>query len=795
MTRKVPARHLVFWTIAALALAPFAASVVILADEPAAKKINQTAAFQKQIIPFLKKHCLDCHGADAQEGDIRFDQFKAAADVAADEKTWQRTIQMLRSGAMPPEDVEQPTEPARRSIVNWIERTIYNFDCDTVVSPGHVTIRRLNRAEYNNTVRDLFGIKLRPADDFPSDDVGGGFDNIGDVLSLPPLLMEKYLTAAEQIAEHTIITDPLQFFPPQFKFRDSLIGEGSAQYDYSQNSRKWTIYSEGGVGGDFNFRRAGRYTLRIIAVGQQAGDEPPQMEMRLDGQKVKVFDVNASQQRGRYEIKWNVPAGLHRVSGHFLNDFQDPTAEDPRRRDRNLVIDSIEVDGPYDPQPEDYPEMHRRLIPVRPENGRSVLDAAKANLEPLMFCAFRRPTTAAELNTFARLVDKAVKQGDSFEQGMQVAVTAILVSPHFLFRVEGGDKTAAENIVRPIGDFELASRLSYFLWSSTPDKELLALAAKNTLHQDDVLPQQVRRMLADPKTQALVDNFVTQWLNLRLLDGVTPDPQVFPQFDAELKAAMRRETELFAAAIIQEDRSILDFLGGRFTFVNQRLAEHYGIPDVEGSEFQRVIFSDVDSADKRRTGVLTQASILTLTSNPGRTSPVKRGKWMLENILGSPPPDPPPDAPDLDAVQKAKPNATLRQQLTIHRENPVCASCHKVMDQLGFGLENFDAIGRWRDKEGQFKVDASGELPGGAKFNGPLALAKVLDRRRGEFVRCLTEKMLTFALGRELAVQDRCTVDKIVEQVEDKDFRFSALVQSIVTSDPFRKTSNEQEQP
>jgi hypothetical protein len=341
-----------------------------------------------------------------------------------------------------------------------------------------------------------------------------------------------------------------------------------------------------------------------------------------------------------------------------------------------------------------------------------------------------------------------------------------------------------------VGDFELASRLSYFLWSSTPDDELLGLAAKGKLHEDDVLRVQVRRMLADGKSQALVDNFFTQWLNLRLLDSVAPDPQFFPNFDAELKAAMRRETELFAAAIVREDRSVLDFLGGRFTYVNERLAKHYGIDGVQGSEFQKVNF-----ADNRRTGVLTQASVLTLTSNPGRTSPVKRGKWMLENILGSPPPDPPPDAPDLDAVQKAKPNASLRQQLEIHRENAVCASCHKVMDQLGFGLENFDAIGQWRDKDGKFAINASGEMPGGAKFNGPLALAKVLDKRRSEFVRCLSEKLLTFALGRELAVQDRCAVDKIVEQVEAKDFRFSALVDAIVLSDAFRKTSSEEDQP
>jgi mono/diheme cytochrome c family protein len=787
-------RQLVAVVLAGLAIG--AKAFAAPPEKPARPSRDPAAVYRSEIVPFLKKHCIECHGADAQEGEVRFDQFKDVAAVAAEEKTWQRTIQMLRSGAMPPDDAMQPSDQQRRAVVNWIERTIYNFDCDNVIDPGHVTIRRLNRAEYNNTIRDLLGVGLKPADDFPSDDVGGGFDNIGDVLSLPPLLMEKYLTAAERIAEEVIITDPSQFVKSHFKFREQLGGDGSAQYDPSQNTRRWTIYSTGSVFADFDFRRAGKYALRVIAAGQAAGDEPPQMELRLDGQKVKVFDVNAIGTRGRYEIQWDVPGGIHRLSAHFLNDFEDPTAEDPKRRDRNLIVDSFQIDGPLDPQWEDYPEAHRRMVVQSPksqvqsqESANSVIEAATANLRPLLARAFRRPVSAAEVTRFAGLVASCVQQGDSFEQGMQVALTAVLVSPHFLFRVEGSGE-AAKNVVRPVGDYELASRLSYFLWSSMPDEQLFDLAAKRMLHEDAVLEQQVRRLLRDPRSETLVQDFVTQWLNLRLLDGVAPDPQVFPQFDAELKAAMRRETELFAAAIIREDRSVLDFLGGRFTFVNERLAQHYGLPGITGSEFQRVNF-----AGNRRTGVLTQASVLTLTSNPGRTSPVKRGKWMLENILGSPPPDPPPDAPDLDAVQKAKPNATLRQQLEIHRENPVCASCHRTMDQLGFGLENFDAIGRWRDKDGAFAIDASGELPGGAKFNGPLALAKVLDKRRTEFVRCLTEKMLTFGLGRELAVQDRCAVDKIVEQVEKGDFRFSALVTAIVKSEPFRLTKSEGDVP
>jgi hypothetical protein len=341
-----------------------------------------------------------------------------------------------------------------------------------------------------------------------------------------------------------------------------------------------------------------------------------------------------------------------------------------------------------------------------------------------------------------------------------------------------------------LSDNELATRLSYFLWSSMPDDELFALAAAGKLHEPDMLEQQVRRMLSDAKSEALVQNFVTQWLNLRLLDGTAPDPKVFPRFDNRLKNDMRRETELFAAAIIREDRNVLDFVSGRFTYVNERLARHYGIDGVRGDEFRRVSFDG-----ETRSGVLTQASILTLTSNPGRTSPVKRGKWILENLLGSPPPDPPPDVPDLETTQNNQPNLPLRKQLEIHRQNAVCASCHKVMDQLGFGLENFDAIGRWREMDGPFAVDASGRLPGGAKFEGPLELARVLDKRRGEFARCLSEKMLTFALGRELSPPDRCAVDKIVEELEGRDYRFSALVTAIVKSDPFCKRRGEGKTP
>lgn len=645
------------------------------------------------------------------------------------------------------------------------------------------------------------GITFKPADDFPSDDVGGGFDNLGDVLTVPPLLIEKYLAAAERIAEEAIVADPSQFIKSQRRDRQQLSGDGSASYD--DERRRWTIASEdGSVWAEFDIPRDGEYRIRAYAREQQAGDERAKMELRLGGEKLKVFEMTGGRENQTYEIKTRAKAGKQRLSAHFLNDFYDPDNPVERRRDRNLRIYGYEVDGPLDVGPDDYPAMHRKLIGVRPNEKLTVVDAAKTNLRPLMNRAFRRPATEDEVSRFASLVEDAVKQGDTFEQGMQVAVTAVLVSPHFLFRAEGDQgrplapreepvSRSETATVHEIGNYELASRLSYFLWSSMPDDELFGLAAQGKLQDPAVLDQQARRMLADPKSEALVQNFVTQWLNLRLLDSVTPDPKVFPQFDAELRKDMRLETELFARAIVQEDRSVLDFLEGRFTFVNERLARHYGIGGVDGNEFQRVNFNK----DQRRAGVLTQASILTLTSNPARTSPVKRGKWILENILGSPPPDPPPDVPDLEATAKAQPGSSLRKQLEIHRTTAVCASCHKTMDQLGFGLENFDATGRWRDSDGQHPVDASGQLPGGERFNGPLELSGVLKKRRLEFSRCLSEKLLTFALGRELRVQDRCTVDKIIEQVEGGDFRFSALVVAIANSDPFRKYRVEGQEP
>jgi hypothetical protein len=752
------------------------------AQAPAA--VDAPRLYREQVLPFLKQYCNDCHGSDVQEAEIGFHDYQDLAKVQADVKTWTRVIQMIETRVMPPDDAPQPKPAERKRVIGDLEKVLFNVDCDGPQDPGRVTIRRLNRAEYNNTVRDLLGVTFRPADDFPSDDVGSGFDNIGEVLTLPPLLMEKYLSAAERIAEQSIVADTKAFIKSQRKDRRQLASDGQA--DYNRDNRRWTIASSGSVHAEFDFPRAGKYLIRVEARQTPAGDDPAKLELRLGDKKIDVFDVTAIDKRGTYEVETSAKPGTQRIAAHFINDFYDPENKDRNRRDRNLIIEAFEVDGPLDLRQEDYPEAHRKLLLVRPDDKTPVLEAARRNLYPLVGRAFRRPASAEEVAGFSRLVEAAMQDGDSFEQAMQVAVTAVLVSPQFLFRVEQDPPRGPSGVlaIRELDDYELATRLSYFLWSSMPDDELFAAAAAGKLRDPSHREQQIRRMLADSKSEALVQNFALQWLNLRMLDGMTPDPRTFPDFDAALKGDMRRETELFVQAIIREDRSLLDFLDGRFTFVNERLARHYGLDGIRGDEFRRI-----DFADDRRSGVFTQASILTLTSNPARTSPVKRGKWILENLLGSPPPDPPPDVPELEATQKAKPGLSLRQQLEIHRTNAVCASCHKTMDQLGFGLENFDAIGRWRDEDGKLKIDASGELPGGEKFTGPGQLAGVLKTRRDEFTRCLAERMLTFALGRGLVSQDRCAIDTIVEGVEKKDYRFSALVVEIASSEPFRKRS------
>jgi hypothetical protein len=585
--------------------------------------------FAKDIAPLVNRYCVKCHGGAKPKARIALDKFTDDASVLKFRSTWEHVADNLRSGDMPPPGKPRPTAAELETINTWLDSIVFQTDCNGKRDPGRVTIRRLNRAEYNNTIRDLVGIKFQPANDFPQDDVGYGFDNIGDVLSLPPLLMEKYVAAAEQIVE-------------------------------------------------------------------------------------KAF---AS------------------------------------------------------------PEARKRIFILSTQNEES----ARQILRKFAERAYRRPINEQELRRLLRFVDMAEKNRDSFETGIGLAMQAVLVSPHFLFRVEIDPKPNDPKAIHPISHFELASRLSYFLWSSMPDDELFELAKKKTLREPEVLEKQVHRMLEDPRSRALVDNFAAQWLETRNLKDFKPDPDLFPAFDEKLRSAMLKETETYFENVVREDRSILDFIDSDYTYVNERLAKHYGLTGIKGEQFRRVSLTGTP-----RGGILTQATVLAVTSNPTRTSPVKRGKWILENILGTPPPPPPPGVEELKDDKEAMLSGSLRQRMEQHRANPTCASCHQRMDPLGFGFENFDAIGAWRTREGKHAIDPSGVLPGGETFKGPGELRAILKKRQDAFARCFAEKLLTYALGRGVERYDRCALDDIAKSAAKDDYKFSRLVLDIVKSEPFQ---------
>jgi hypothetical protein len=703
---------------------------------------------------------LPCHSGDTPRAGLSLEKFKTAASVTAAAEIWERVVANVSSGHMPPEGFPGPTKAQRTRMVAWIQTTLAG-DCG-VRDPGRVTMRRLNRAEYDNTVRDLTGLDLKLGQNFPSDDVGYGFDNIGDVLTISPLLMEKYLAAAETVAKRTISL-PL---PKRQRFDATELKQsnGGAPSDVGQ-----IFFSGGPAYLSYSFPADGRYKVRIRASGQQAGPEKVKMAVLLGENRLQVVEVPVPQDKPQvFEVEFDAKAGQQQVGVEFINDYYQPG---PPPEDRNLYVYWLEIESPAFPYGA-MPETHRRVIFSDPK-GADKKQLARQVLSRFATRAFRRPVKSAELDRLTQIVDLVQKDGQSFERGVQLAVQAVLSSPHFIFRVEN------EHADGRLDDYELASRLSYFVWSSMPDARLLSLAAKGKLQDPNVLAVEAKRMLQDPRSEALVDNFAGQWLNLRKLATIQPDPKLFPGFSESLRDAMTTETRMFVDHVIRDDRDVMDFLGAKYTFVNEELAKHYGISGVSGKEFRQVSLVGTP-----RSGLLTQGSILTLTSNPTRTSPVKRGKWVLDQLLNQPPPPPPPNVPDL-RERDALTGKTLRQRMEQHREDPTCASCHRRMDPIGFSLENFDATGKWRTEEDGEKIDASGVLPDGKKFEGPSELRDILISKRSEFLSCLGDKMLTFAIGRGLETSDQCYVDDISAHV-GKYKKFSALVAAVVRSEAFR---------
>ena len=743
--------------------------------------IAQTpSAYTTEAAPILAKYCGACHNPTKSKGNVSVASFGIEAAFAVDAKTGRKILENVESGAMPPDDAPQIPPAEQAKLLAHLQSAVSKASCVLVQDPGRVTLRRLNRVEYNNTIRDLIGVDFRPADDFPSDDVGYGFDNIGDVLSLPPLLMEKYLAAAENVSEGAILADD-QPRGPSRVWKPDAYGKPGKNGNLVGESGFWLMHTNADAAIEGAFNKPGNYIVRVRAFGQLAGPEAPKLEVQVDGKTAQRFFVKVEADAPQvYESQVRIKRGGSKLVIAFTNDAWFPDFPDSSHRDRNLAIETVEVVGPMYHYPDHLPESHTRIIPRRPGplNHREV---ARESLSKFANRAYRRPVSESEINRLVGLVEMVEKGGDRFERGMQLAVQAILVSPHFLFRIELEQRPG---VVRTLTDLELASRLSYFLWSSMPDDELLGLATKGQLRVGNNLDIQVARMLRSPKAEALVDNFGGQWLQTRNLKLSNPDRGQFPTFDEPLRAAMAREVEMFFAAILHDNRPLTDFLHADYTFLNDRLAKHYGIAGVEGDEFRRVKLTD-----PKRGGVVTMASTLTVTSNPTRTSPVKRGKWVLEEILGTPPPPPPPGISDLPDTPEGAPAATVRARLEKHRSNPDCASCHARLDPLGFGLENFDAVGAYRDRDGSQAIDASGVLPAGPSFSGPVEFKAILMTKQVAFAHCFTEKLMTYALGRGLEESDRCAVDAIAAKVMAGGGQVGRVVAEIVHADAFQKTN------
>jgi len=736
--------------------------------------------YVKDVKPLLETYCFKCHGNGKKKGGVDLQAFTTADAAIKDPKTWQAVLDNVQSGDMPPDDEEkQPKLDERESIEKWIEFTVFAID-PTHPDPGRVTIRRLNRVEYNNTIHDLLGVDFHPADDFPADDSGYGFDDIGDVLSMPPVLFERYLAAAEKVMSMAILNDHKP--RAQTTGVDLLKIAGGPDKGNTENSRR---LDDRAASIKLDFPLAGQYTLKIEAVAAKVGGEHPRLELKLDDQPVPGVPQFNGERDTSTTIKPGLniaKAGSHTLSLRVSNPLAQPEMKNGKPVNRTITLRSVALISP--PQSVKAPESQLRIFaPGRGQTNLTV--AARSVISSFAARAFRRPLQAYELDRFMYIYALAQKKGANFEQSVQTVLTAVLVSPHFLFRGELQPNPDSPKDAYLIDEWALASRLSYFLWSTMPDAELFAKAQAGTLRKN--LDAEVKRMLADPRSSALIDNFADQWLQTRNLSQIQPDVKTFPDWDKLLAKAMERETDMLFEHIMRENLSVTDLIGADYTFVNERLAKLYGIDGVEGDAFVKVKLPS-----NRPGGILGQASFLTLTSNPTRTSPVKRGKYVLENLLGTPPPPPPPAVPDLNDAKRTELHGTLRQRLEQHRKDPICASCHQRMDPIGFGLENFDGIGQWRDKDGDAPVDSTGTLVSGEQFKGPAELRQILlTKKRNDFLRCVTEKMLTYGLGRGLEYYDRPSVDKVVQDIDKDGAKFTTLVLEVVKSVPFQMRRGE----
>jgi mono/diheme cytochrome c family protein len=741
---------------------------------------------------FVTQHCTSCHNSDEKRGGLALDAL-ASEDVDAHPETWEKVARKLAARQMPPVGKPRPDERTYVTFVAALEAAL-----DRVAAarpdPGRTaTLRRLNRTEYQNAVRDLLALDVDAAALLPADEANHGFDSapLGD---LSPTLLDRYITAAQKISRLAVGRAPNTPNSETFRPQPDMTQEGHVE--------GLPLGTRGGMLIPYMFTQDGEYDIQVWLTRDRNEKveglrEPHELEFLLDRKRMASLTVKPAGKNERDEdvdsklkARIAVTAGPHDLGVTFVQNPSSllETKRQPSMAHFNLhrhprvtpAVYQVSITGPYEAKGHGDTPSRRRVFIGQPTGPADEENCARQILSAVLRRAYRRPVSDASLEKSMKFYRQGRVDGD-FDAGIEMALSAVLVNPQFLFRVEQDPPGVAANAAYRVSDLDLASRLSFFLWSSIPDDELLDLAARNELHKPPVFEKQVRRLLADDRSRNLATNFAAQWLHLRNLESITPDLRLFTDFDDNLRKAFRQETELFVDSVLREDRSVLDLLKADYTFLNERLAKHYDIPHIYGDRFRRVALG----ADRQRGGLLRQGGILTVTSYATRTSPVIRGKWILENILGTPPPPPPANVPSLNDNTVAA-NLPIRERLAEHRSNTSCAGCHRLIDPVGFSLEQFDAVGRWRTMEEGKAVDAAGGLPDGSQFEGISGLEDALQRRPEWFVRTLTEKLFTFALGRAPEESDGPAIRKIVRDARANNYRFSSLIVGLTTSTPFQ---------
>ncbi len=759
------------------------------------KPSNPPASSTREL---LDRYCVTCHNEKLKTANLLLDKMNVG-NVSEAEPSWEKVVRKLRAGLMPPAGLPRPDSAAYESLAGYLE-TALDRAALAKPNPGRPTIHRLNRTEYANAIRDLLDLEIDEKNLLPEDDSGYGFDNNGDVLSVSPLLLDRYMSAARLVSRLAIGDVTLRLPISTYDVR-------KLTFQNDQDSEDLPFGSRGGIAIRHRFPVDGEYVLRIrLQYMDKEGirnlTEPHQLDVLLDGARVKRFTIGGrpgEETRDDLNPAVNTDAGLElRFAAKAGTRLVGVTFRDERSLSEGMLrppfaqlqldgqgpkidsmsdpgVSNVSIAGPLQAQGVGDTPSRRKIFVCRPGGAKEENVCAKKILSVLARRAYRRSVTDSDVQRFMGLYQSGSSGG--FEAGISRALQGILLSREFLFRSESD----AADATHRVSDLELASRLSFFLWSTIPDDQLLDLAEAGKLKTPAVLEQQVRRMLADPRSKALVSNFLGQWLNLRTLEAAVPEPGVFPGFDDDLRRGLVGEIELFLDDSLRQDHNVLRLLDADYTFVNERVARHYGIPNIYGSRFRRVAL-----ADENRWGLLGKGAIEWATSFPSRTSPVTRGKWVLENILGSPPPPPPPNVPALDAPAYGPDRMTMRQRMEQHRANPACASCHKQMDPIGFALENFDGIGQWRSAVAGKPIDVSGELPNGSKFQGPAELRKLLLNRPEQFLTVCNERLLTYALGRGVEYYDQPTIRGILREAASNDYRWSAFILGVVKSVPFQ---------